>query len=371
MKKSELINELRSLRDSVVSLSSQLDAILSSAQDLPDADDRPATEQDDVAIAADDPVQTELPDPAPASLSLNGGATAAAATPAPSSGLSLKIGGSVVSPTATSGSMSAPAGGDSLAKKIVDLGAFLDSERYTVSGKTIEFLKSAEKNYQSIPGADRGGDKALKLWMEIVKRIHGAKNDLNVPGADDIQSKLSNVQLDVLKHIASVHGQSFPPPKFSAIPTSGLPSGFKGDLMKLLMQTMSQLSKNATNPSKALDCNIMIRELLPKIASAASENLENRTAFDACALVHTANDEASNVSKTLKAVKELLQTRGFKELFVGIGEDFGDNYSPTKYERKKVPSSAPLNQIVRVIQPGFMNSSGIPVQKAVVAVSEG
>ena len=66
-----------------------------------------------------------------------------------------------------------------------------------------------------------------------------------------------------------------------------------------------------------------------------------------------------------------LADHGFKTMPVRIGGTFDDSYSTSKYERKSVPSSQPKGTIVEVLQIGFRNQDGVPVQKATVGVSSG
>jgi hypothetical protein len=66
-----------------------------------------------------------------------------------------------------------------------------------------------------------------------------------------------------------------------------------------------------------------------------------------------------------------LRQRGIAEIGVSVGGLFDDGYGPGRYERRRVPSSAPRNTILSVLQRGFVGPDGAPLQRAVVAVSDG
>ena len=60
---------------------------------------------------------------------------------------------------------------------------------------------------------------------------------------------------------------------------------------------------------------------------------------------------------------------GLSEIIVSVGGMFDESYDPSKYERKKVDSAKPEGTILGVLRRGFLDKNGIPIQKAVVAVS--
>jgi len=74
------------------------------------------------------------------------------------------------------------------------------------------------------------------------------------------------------------------------------------------------------------------------------------------------------------AVRELvsfLENGGYQEILVPLGETFDESFSPSKYERKRVPSDRPPGTILKVARRGFMDPKGVPIQKAMVEISKG
>ena len=75
------------------------------------------------------------------------------------------------------------------------------------------------------------------------------------------------------------------------------------------------------------------------------------------------------LGEMMKRLVAELSERGIKQFPVRIGTMFDDSYSTSKYERKMVPSDKPKGTIVSVLQLGFVNRDGVPVQKAILGVS--
>ncbi|MHC5037121.1 MAG: hypothetical protein ACYTHM_07395 [Planctomycetota bacterium] len=82
-------------------------------------------------------------------------------------------------------------------------------------------------------------------------------------------------------------------------------------------------------------------------------------------------DAGNRLKGALGTVSGFLEKGGFQEITVPLGDPFDDSFSPSKYERKRVPSDRPKNTILAVLQRGYLDPKGVPIQKAVVAVSEG
>lgn len=75
------------------------------------------------------------------------------------------------------------------------------------------------------------------------------------------------------------------------------------------------------------------------------------------------------LKKINNRIVSILRAGGLSEILISIGGMFDESYDPSKYERKKVPSDKPPGTIVKLLRKGFLDRNGIPIQKAVVAVS--
>ena len=75
------------------------------------------------------------------------------------------------------------------------------------------------------------------------------------------------------------------------------------------------------------------------------------------------------VKDAMGRLVDVLREGGFREIPIPLGRKFDESFSPSRYERKRVKSDKAVDTIVEVIQRGFVNEKGVPVQKAIVGVS--
>jgi hypothetical protein len=87
-------------------------------------------------------------------------------------------------------------------------------------------------------------------------------------------------------------------------------------------------------------------------------------------LLQPLNKDDSLGEMVKRLVAELAE-RGIKQIPVRVGTMFDDSYGTTKFERKMISSDKPKGTIAQVIQLGFVNRDGVPVQKAILGVSGG
>jgi molecular chaperone GrpE (heat shock protein) len=80
-------------------------------------------------------------------------------------------------------------------------------------------------------------------------------------------------------------------------------------------------------------------------------------------------DQGQKLKKINDRIVSLLRSNGLTEILVSVGGAFDESYDPSKYERKKIKSDKADGTIVGVFRKGFLDRNGIPVQKAVIAVS--
>ncbi len=70
-------------------------------------------------------------------------------------------------------------------------------------------------------------------------------------------------------------------------------------------------------------------------------------------------------------VVEFLGSKGIREIPAQTGALFNESYSPGKYERRRIRSGKPRDSILQVHQRGFLGPDGVPLQRAIVSVSDG
>lgn len=72
-----------------------------------------------------------------------------------------------------------------------------------------------------------------------------------------------------------------------------------------------------------------------------------------------------------KKLLSALDARGVKPMWIPTGSPLDDSFSSSLFQSTPVPSDAPANTVVRVIRPGFLDTNGLPVQKALLGISTG
>jgi hypothetical protein len=81
--------------------------------------------------------------------------------------------------------------------------------------------------------------------------------------------------------------------------------------------------------------------------------------------------QTAQLERIANRLTDHLKKSGLSEVIVSIGSLFDESYDPSKYERRRVPGKKSPGVITAVIRPGFLDKNGVPVQKAIVAVSGG
>ncbi|MFH1707400.1 MAG: hypothetical protein ABIF71_05740 [Planctomycetota bacterium] len=77
------------------------------------------------------------------------------------------------------------------------------------------------------------------------------------------------------------------------------------------------------------------------------------------------------IAGTIQSILDVLKDKQISPIQVRIGQAFDGTIDSAKYERRYVESDKPRDTIVRIIQYGLVDASGIPIQKAVLGVSRG
>ena len=143
-----------------------------------------------------------------------------------------------------------------------------------------------------------------------------------------------------------------------------LSGGAATETIKLVLQVGDALAKAAKGGEVAGVLNSSVRNL----AGGSPENVVLRELLNA---LWTANVDKT-LAPAIQRIQEILQQRfGWHIMRVHVGEMFGEKHSPSQFERRKVTSDQKPGKIVSILRPGFIDKSGVPVQKAIVGVSAG
>jgi hypothetical protein len=77
------------------------------------------------------------------------------------------------------------------------------------------------------------------------------------------------------------------------------------------------------------------------------------------------------VRAVVEKIVTVLRDQGIRDFAVPVGDRFTEQHSASKFERRLVKSARPKGEVLGVLQRGFLDRSGTPLQKAVVQVSQG
>ena len=77
------------------------------------------------------------------------------------------------------------------------------------------------------------------------------------------------------------------------------------------------------------------------------------------------------VRAVVEALVAVLRDVGIRDFGVPVGDQFTEQHSASRFERRLVRSDRPKGEVVGVLQRGFTDRSGTPLQKAIVQVSQG
>lgn len=161
-------------------------------------------------------------------------------------------------------------------------------------------------------------------------------------------------------------------------------SGEESEVDGILQTALDAVSSLKANSERAADMKLKavssLNEWREKLYGSSEEHALTVARY-ALNLLYTLENPAGasaaemfpGQGQKLKKINErivsLLRSNGLSEILVSVGGTFDESYDPSKYERKKVNSDKPDGTIVGVLRKGFLDRNGIPVQKAVIAVS--
>lgn len=331
-----------------------------------------------------------------------GGASSggAASAPAPAAGISM------------GGGAGAPAGGRSGLDVARGLGKFRDyveKAQYAVPAADLAFTSKAVSIIEGLPEGERNSSKVAKLLGDCIGFIDKIVAENWAEGVDDLTRAANETQKEIADflHFHGIQVVPVPGEGVSAAQNAGaetvelihpgaagtplavarhglringsmavrpavlVASGTAGDVVRGMAQGIAALVKpRGGHAAEAKLRAQSIKELrnLGKQIVGADEEKQRQICQYAINSIHNCN-----VDKNLDGVEgklvDILKAAGYSEIYVGLGQKFDESYSPSKYERRKVSTDKELGTIIGIQQRGFLNKSGMPVQKAIVLVS--
>ncbi|MGH7144186.1 MAG: hypothetical protein ACREJ2_08590, partial [Planctomycetota bacterium] len=296
-----------------------------------------------------------------------------------------------------------------VAKGLSKFKDFIEKNQIAVPAGDLAFTAKAVSIIESLPEAERGSSKVAKLLGDCIGFIDKILAECFAEGAEDIVQAGNAVQKEIADFLHDHGIQVVPVPgegvqaavnagaetietfhsaakgtplmvarhglkvngSAALKPAVLVSSGESSELGRAIVGGMAALVK--PHGSKAAEAKLRAQSLkelrnLTRQLAGADDEKQRQVCQYAINALHN-----SNPDKSLDAVEgklvDFLKASGYSEIYVGIGQKFDESYSPSKYERRKLSSDRELGTILGVQQRGFLNKSGVPVQKAIVLVS--
>ncbi len=303
-----------------------------------------------------------------------------------------------------------------LARDLAEIKSVIEQDNLVVDVQDYRFAEKAGELVENL-GEGARGQKAAHILFDCVRFMDVLDRDYSLPGYQRLVETVGNVRRELARFLKESFSIEFIPDpcvQDSASPSSlaGLqdarkhtfPSNEPAGQALALVKRGAKLpggveppeilvSTGSATPAFTLVRNLARAVLAPaKLpprlrqgrAAAAKEMRQKYLSQlvsadedrEATVLRYVANslqaiNKEDSLKELMRALLAALADFGFKAVPVRLGGTFDDSYSTSKYERKSVPSSQPKGTIVEILQLGFVNRDGIPVQKATVGVSNG
>jgi hypothetical protein len=159
-------------------------------------------------------------------------------------------------------------------------------------------------------------------------------------------------------------------------------SGESSDALELVKKLSSVLTRpldqsEDQRQAKARALKQIRHKYLPELASAAGDaDAGSRADREATALRYVVNvlvplNRDGSLDAAVTRLCADLKERGVSQIPVRLGVPFDESFGTGKFERRTIPSEKALGVVAALLQMGFVNRDGVPVQKAIVGVSGG
>ena len=319
-----------------------------------------------------------------------------------------------------------------LARKLPAVREAVERDALAVDAADCAFVDKAAAILEGMDAADRSGEKGARMLVDCVRFLDAIERDYSLPGYGRLMEAVARARRELARHLKAERGVVFDPDPaaddaeagtsgaspldaLDALDALGTLEGAKqvpfpstlprGTVLSLLKRGVSVRTSEGVrsetpevlvsdgkgtaafdladaavkallrpgDPSaqarqaKAAAYKEARRKYLPQLVGADAEK-------ETVVLRYVLNlmqpfDRGTALRDAVDSLLAALRDRGLNLIPVKIGAMFDDSFGLSKYERKKVPSDKPPGTIVQVMQRGFVNREGVPVQKAIVGVS--
>ncbi len=310
----------------------------------------------------------------------------------------------------------------------------VEEEKLVIDAADYRFVERAPALLEGLDEADRSGLKGARVIADCVRFMDSLEREYALPRGGSLARTFGSLRCLLAEYLEKTHDLRFVPdprvegsgdpealarlPQRKALKfPSGAPAGealglFKrgierpaetgaerpakteppevlvslgrtSDAFELVNRVSYSLLKAAGMPSperqaRAVAFKEIRRKYLPELAGALSRGVGTKQGEDkeATVLRYVVNvmqplSRDGTLAEPVKEIVAALKERGQSAIPARTGVQFDESFGTGKFERRMIPSDEPPGTVVRVMQIGFVNREGVPVQKAILGVSAG
>jgi len=304
-----------------------------------------------------------------------------------------------------------------IVRKLPVIRQIIEEDNLVVDTGDYRFVDKAAAILEGMAAGERTGEKGSRMLVDCVHFLDVLERDYMLPGYERLLEAVRSLRRELAAYLKDARGVVFDPDPTSPasdgpgaldqilgtrqVPfPSAMPAGQALALLKRGVSVESRseppevlVSTGSASPAfEAADaaCRALLRPVpqpphvrqgkiaalkdikrkyLPQLADADAE--KEATVLRYVLNTLTPFDRGNLLKEPISRLLDALKERGLNQIPVRLGVPFDDSFGTGKYERKKVPSDQPPGIIVQIVQRGFVNRDGVPVQKAVLGISEG
>jgi hypothetical protein len=312
-----------------------------------------------------------------------------------------------------------------LARALSAIKLLVEQEKLVIDRSDYAFVDKAPELIEGLGDAERAGDKAARIFVDCVRFMDSMEREYGLPGGGSLARTLGSLRSLLGEYLDETHDITFvPDPRVEGsetpsslkalagaklvrfpsrspageviglfkrgigTPSGGEPpevlvsSGSSSDALELVKKLSSVLTRPVDQSgderqAKARGYKQIRHKYLPELAAAAggadagpSADRETTLLRYVVNLLVPLNRDGSLDAAVTRLCADLKE-RGISPIPVRLGVTFDESFGTSQFERRTIPSEKALGVVAALLQMGFVNRDGVPVQKAIVGVSGG
>jgi len=312
-----------------------------------------------------------------------------------------------------------------LARALSSIKLVVEEEKLVIDRADYAFVDKAPELIEGLGEAERAGDKAARIFVDCIRFMDSIEREYGLAGGGSLARTFGSLRSLLAEHLDETHGITFAPdprvegsetpsslkalagakpvrfpsrsPAGEVIglfkrgmatssgtepPEALVSSGDSSDALELVKKLSSVLTRPLDQPedarqAKARALKQIRHKYLPELAAAAGDaDAGSRADREATALRYVVNvlvplNRDGSLDAAVTRLCADLKERGISQIPVRLGVTFDESFGTGQFERRTISSEKALGVVAALLQMGFVNRDGVPVQKAIVGVSGG